>query len=242
MQDIEVYEDNGGYEALKKILNDRDTWSRESVVNEVKQANIRGRGGAGFNAGLKWSFMPEPDGGPRYLAANGDESEPGTFKDRNIFEYNPHLFIEGALIAAYAMTVDTIFVYIRGEYISWVDMLEDAVQDAYDKGYLGDNILGTDISIDMEITYGAGAYICGEETAMLESLEGKRGYPRTKPPFPAQNGLWGRPTTINNIETLANAPLVINNGADWYSDIGSEEHSGSGALWYFRTRQSARCL
>ncbi len=226
LQDIEVYEENGGYDALRKILNDQDTWSRKSVINEVKQANIRGRGGAGFNAGLKWSFMPEPDGGPRYLAANGDESEPGTFKDRKIFEFNPHLFIEGSLIAAYAMTVDTIFVYIRGEYISWVEMFEDAVQDAYDKGYLGDNILGTDISIDMEITYGAGAYICGEETAMLESLEGKRGYPRVKPPFPAQKGLWGRPTTINNIETLANVPLVINNGADWYGDIGSEEHPG----------------
>ena len=226
LEKIDVYEENGGYDALKKILNDRDTWSPKSVVEEVKQANIRGRGGAGFNAGLKWSFMPDPDGGPRYLACNGDESEPGTFKDRKIFEFNPHLFIEGALVASYAMTIDTIYVYIRGEYLSWVDMLQKAVDDAYEKGYLGENILGTDVSIDMELTYGAGAYICGEETAMLESLEGKRGYPRTKPPFPAQNGLWGRPTTINNIETLANVPLVINNGADWYGDIGAEEHPG----------------
>jgi len=226
LQNIGVYEENGGYGALKKILENQDKWARKSVINEVKQANIRGRGGAGFNAGLKWSFMPDPDGGPRYLACNGDESEPGTFKDRKIFEYNPHLFIEGALIAAYAMTVDTIYVYIRGEYISWVDMFQDAVDDAYEKGYLGENILGTDVSIDMEITYGAGAYICGEETSMLESLEGKRGYPRVKPPFPAQKGLWGRPTTINNIETLANVPLVINNGADWYSDIGAEDHPG----------------
>ncbi|HKL18758.1 MAG TPA: NADH-quinone oxidoreductase subunit NuoF [Halalkalibaculum sp.] len=226
LEKIDVYEENGGYEALRKILNDRDKWSRENVTNEVKQANIRGRGGAGFNAGLKWSFMPKPDGGPRYLACNGDESEPGTFKDRKIFEFNPHLFIEGALIAAYAMTVDTIYVYIRGEYISWVDMLQEAVDDAYEKGYLGKDIMGKGIDIEMHLTYGAGAYICGEETSMLESLEGKRGYPRVKPPFPAQKGLWGRPTTINNIETLANVPLVINNGAEWFGDIGAEGHPG----------------
>ena len=226
LEKIDVYEDNGGYEAFKKILNNREKWSRENVTNEVKQANIRGRGGAGFNAGLKWSFMPKPDGGPRYLACNGDESEPGTFKDRKIFEFNPHLFIEGALIASYAMTVDTIYVYIRGEYISWVDMLQKAVDEAYDKGYLGKDILGTGIDIEMHLTYGAGAYICGEETSMLESLEGKRGYPRVKPPFPAQKGLWGRPTTINNIETLANVPLVINNGAEWFGNIGAEGHPG----------------
>lgn len=226
LQKIDVYEENGGYGALRKILNDTDKWSRENVTNEVKQANIRGRGGAGFNAGLKWSFMPKPDGGPRYLACNGDESEPGTFKDRKIFEYNPHLFIEGALIAAYAMTVDTIYVYIRGEYIDWVHMLQKAVDDAYDKGYLGKDIIGKGVDIDMHLTYGAGAYICGEETSMLESLEGKRGYPRVKPPFPAQKGLWGRPTTINNIETLANVPLVINNGAEWYGNIGAEGHPG----------------
>ncbi|HLR76628.1 MAG TPA: NADH-quinone oxidoreductase subunit NuoF [Balneolaceae bacterium] len=223
---MDVYEDNGGYKALKDIFGDQDKWSRENVTNEVKAANIRGRGGAGFNAGLKWSFMPEPDGRPRYLACNGDESEPGTFKDRNIFEFNPHLFIEGAIIAAYAMQVDTIYVYIRGEYIDWVHILEGAIQEAYDKGFLGENILNTDISIDMHSTYGAGAYICGEETGMLESLEGKRGYPRIKPPFPAQKGLWGNPTTINNIETLANVPLVINNGAEWYQNIGAEGHNG----------------
>ncbi|MFH5833112.1 NADH-quinone oxidoreductase subunit NuoF [Halalkalibaculum sp. DA3122] len=225
LEQIDVYEENGGYEALKKVLQ-KEKWSPDDVTNEVKAANIRGRGGAGFNAGLKWSFMPDPDGGPRYLACNGDESEPGTFKDRKIFEYNPHLFIEGAAIAAYAMSITTIYVYIRGEYISWVDMFQKAVDDAYDKGYLGENILGTDYSVDLEITYGAGAYICGEETAMLESLEGKRGYPRVKPPFPAQKGLWGRPTTINNIETLSNVPLVINRGADWYTSVGAEDHPG----------------
>lgn len=222
---IDVYIKNGGYEALKKVVNSND-WSPENVVNEVKEANIRGRGGAGFNAGLKWSFMPKPDGGPRYLACNGDESEPGTFKDRKIFEYNPHLFIEGALIAAYAMEVSTIYVYIRGEYYSWIKMMEKALQDAYDKGFIGKNICGSDYSVEFHVTGGAGAYICGEETSMLESLEGKRGYPRVKPPFPAQKGLWGRPTTINNIETLANVPGVINNGAEWFKNIGAASHPG----------------
>jgi NADH-quinone oxidoreductase subunit F len=225
LEKIGVYEKNGGYESLKKVVTSSD-WTPEGVVNEVKAANIRGRGGAGFNAGLKWSFMPKPDGGPRYLACNGDESEPGTFKDRKIFEYNPHLFIEGALIAGYAMQITTIYVYVRGEYISWVKMMEKALQDARDKGYIGKNLFGTDYSVEFEITYGAGAYICGEETAMLESLEGKRGYPRVKPPFPAQKGLWGRPTTINNIETLANVPLVIKNGSDWFKGIGAESHPG----------------
>lgn len=223
---IGVYEENGGYRALRNILENPDEWSREQVINEVKAANIRGRGGAGFNCGLKWSFMPDPDGGPRYLACNGDESEPGTFKDRKIFEYNPHLFIEGALIASYAMQVQTIYVYIRGEYLSFGKIFEEAVEEAYQKGYLGEDILGTGIDIELHTVYGAGAYICGEETAMLESLEGKRGYPRVKPPFPAQKGLWGRPTTINNIETLANVPLVINNGAEWYGNIGAEDHPG----------------
>ncbi|MDR9419696.1 NADH-quinone oxidoreductase subunit NuoF [Gracilimonas sp.] len=222
---IDNYIKNGGYSALKKVIKGND-WKPADVVNEVKAANIRGRGGAGFNAGLKWSFMPEPDGGPRYLACNGDESEPGTFKDRKIFEYNPHLFIEGALIAAYAMQVTTIYVYIRGEYYSWIKMMEKALKDARDKGFIGKNLFGTDYSVNFEVTGGAGAYICGEETSMLESLEGKRGYPRVKPPFPAQKGLWGRPTTINNIETLANVPLVINKGADWFKNIGAEDHPG----------------
>ncbi|MFD2532313.1 NADH-quinone oxidoreductase subunit NuoF [Gracilimonas halophila] len=222
---IDVYIENGGYKALEKVVKG-DDWTPESVVNEVKEANIRGRGGAGFNAGLKWSFMPPADGGPRYLACNGDESEPGTFKDRKIFEYNPHIFIEGALIAAYAMKVTTIYVYIRGEYYSWIKMMEKALQDARDKGFIGKNLFGTDFSVEFEVTGGAGAYICGEETSMLESLEGKRGYPRVKPPFPAQKGLWGRPTTINNIETLANVPSVINNGAAWFKNIGAETHPG----------------
>ncbi len=223
---LEVYEDNDGYDAFRKILDDQEKWSREDVTNEVKAANIRGRGGAGFNAGLKWSFMPDPDDRPRYLACNGDESEPGTFKDRNIFEFNPHLFIEGALIASYAMSIDTIYVYIRGEYINWFHIFEEAVQEAYDRGYLGKDILGSGFDVELQVTYGAGAYICGEETGMLESIEGKRGYPRIKPPFPAQKGLWNNPTTINNIETLANAALVMRHGADWYQSIGVEGHPG----------------
>ncbi|MFU8813452.1 MAG: NADH-quinone oxidoreductase subunit NuoF [Balneolaceae bacterium] len=224
---LDVYRKHGGYDSLKEVVTKSGKWDGpKSVVEEVKAANIRGRGGAGFNAGLKWSFMPPADGGPRYLACNGDESEPGTFKDRKIFEYNPHLFIEGALIAAYAMEVTTIYVYIRGEYLDFVRMFEKAVQDAYDAGFIGKNICGSGYDVDLYVTYGAGAYICGEETSMLESLEGKRGYPRVKPPFPAQKGLWGRPTTINNIETLANVPLVIKNGADWFKGIGAENHPG----------------
>lgn len=223
---IDVYEDNGGYESLRSVLTS-EKWSRKEVVNEVKAANIRGRGGAGFNAGLKWSFMPpKKEGVPRYLACNGDESEPGTIKDRRIFEYNPHLFIEGAIIACYAMEMEAAYVYIRGEYADWIDMMQKAVDDAYAKGYLGDNIMGTGNKIDMYVHKGAGAYICGEETSLMESLEGKRPYPRSKPPFPAQFGLWGKPTTINNIETLACVPLVMKNGADWFKGIGSPTHPG----------------
>jgi NADH-quinone oxidoreductase subunit F len=223
---IDVYEKHGGYGALRKILGNQTEFSPAMVAGSVKDAGLRGRGGAGFNTGLKWSFMPKPDGGPRYIAANGDESEPGTFKDRVIFEYNPHIFIEGSIIAAYAMSVTTIYVYIRGEYRSWIRMMETAIADAYKKGFLGKNILGTDFSVDMYVHSGAGAYICGEESSLMESLEGKRGYPRVKPPFPAQKGLWGRPTTINNIESLANVPLIMNNGKDWYKGIGAATHPG----------------
>jgi NADH-quinone oxidoreductase subunit F len=223
---IDVYEKNGGYGALKKILTNKSEFTPEKVTTTVKDSGLRGRGGAGFNTGLKWSFMPKPDGGPRYIAANGDESEPGTFKDRTIFEYNPHTFIEGSIIAAYAMSITTVYVYIRGEYRSWIRMMEKAVEDAYSKGYLGNNILGSGFSVDMVVHSGAGAYICGEESSLMESLEGKRGYPRVKPPFPAQKGLWGRPTTINNIESLANVPLIINNGSEWYKAIGAQSHPG----------------
>jgi NADH-quinone oxidoreductase subunit F len=227
LRDVKAYEKQGGYQALKKVLDAREsTWTRENVINEVKNAGLRGRGGAGFNTGLKWSFMPKPDGGPRYIAANGDESEPGTFKDRVIFEFNPHLFIEGAIIGAYAIQANAVYVYIRGEYRSWIRFMEQAVADAYKAGYLGKNILGSGIDIDMYVHSGAGAYICGEESSLMESLEGKRGYPRVKPPFPAQRGLWGRPTTINNIESLANVPIIMNMGAANYAAIGAKTHPG----------------
>ncbi|TNE70407.1 NADH oxidoreductase (quinone) subunit F [bacterium] len=227
LRDIKAYEKQGGYKALKTVFDARESaWTRENVINEVKTAGLRGRGGAGFNTGLKWSFMPKPDGGKRYLAANGDESEPGTFKDRVIFEFNPHLFIEGAIIGAYSIQADAVYVYIRGEYRSWIRFMEQAVADAYKAGYLGKNILGSGINIDMYVHSGAGAYICGEESSLMESLEGKRGYPRVKPPFPAQRGLWGRPTTINNIESLANVPLILNMGAAKYAEMGAKTHPG----------------
>ncbi|WNJ21421.1 NADH-quinone oxidoreductase subunit NuoF [Pontibacter sp. G13] len=224
---IDVYEEKGqGYQALRKVLTSTDMGPKD-VVNEVKKANIRGRGGAGFNAGLKWSFMPpKQEGLPRYLACNGDESEPGTIKDRRLFEYNPHTIIEGALIACYAMEMDAAYIYIRGEYGDWINMMQKAVDDAYAKGYAGKNIMGTDTSIDVFVHRGAGAYICGEETSLMESLEGKRPYPRSKPPFPAQVGLWGKPTTINNVETLGHVPYVIRNGAEWYSSLGAPTHPG----------------
>lgn len=223
---IDVYTQHGGYEQLKKVVSSPD-WDPKKVIEEVKAANIRGRGGAGFNAGLKWSFMPpKQEGVPRYLACNGDESEPGTFKDRRLYEFNPHQFIEGALIACYAMEMDAAYVYIRGEYVDWIDMMQQAVDDAYAKGFAGKNLFGTNFSCDVFVHTGAGAYICGEETSLMESLEGKRPYPRSKPPFPAQVGLWGKPTTINNIETLANVPLVLRHGADWWRNQGAENHPG----------------
>ncbi len=224
---IEVYEKEGkGYEALRKVLTDPE-WTRKKTVDEVKEANIRGRGGAGFNAGLKWSFMPPKQPGvPRYLACNGDESEPGTCKDRRLFEYNPHTIIEGAIIGCYAMEMDAAYIYIRGEYADWIDMVQDAIDEAYAKGYAGKNIMGSGIDIDVFLHKGAGAYICGEETSLMESLEGKRPYPRSKPPFPAQFGLWGKPTTINNVETLGHVPYVIRNGAEWYKAIGAANQPG----------------
>jgi len=224
--DIDVFMQHGGYEMLKQVVTSAD-WDPKKVTDTVKAANIRGRGGAGFNAGLKWSFMPpKQEGVPRYLACNGDESEPGTFKDRRLFEFNPHLFIEGALIACYAMEMDAAYVYIRGEYVDWIDMMQAAVDQAYAKGMAGKNLFGTDFSCDFYVHTGAGAYICGEETSLMESLEGKRAYPRSKPPFPAQKGLWGKPTTINNIETLANVPLVLKNGPEWFSSQGAPNHPG----------------
>ncbi|CAN5506843.1 NADH-quinone oxidoreductase subunit NuoF [soil metagenome] len=223
---IDVYEANGGYDALKAVVRD-GKFDPTGLTNEVKASGLRGRGGAGFGTGLKWSFMPPVDPEkPRYLCCNGDESEPGTFKDRQIFEYNPHLMIEGIVLACYAMTIKTCYLYIRGEYEDYIRIVERAVQEAYDKGYVGKDILGTGFSTDIIVHKGAGAYICGEESSLMESLEGKRAYPRIKPPFPAQKGLWGMPTTINNVETLACVPLIVNQGAAWFASLGPQPHPG----------------
>jgi NADH-quinone oxidoreductase subunit F len=224
LHNINVYESNGGYSALKKALK---KMTPDEVINEVKVSNLRGRGGACFPTGLKWTFMPKVTDKPKYLCCNGDESEPGSFKDREIFEKNPHQFIEGVLISCYAMGIQTAYVYIRGEYYKWITLLQTAIDDAYKKGYIGKNILGTKFSTDIYIHRGAGAYICGEESALMNSIEGKRGYPRVRPPFPAAYGLWGNPTTINNVETLTNIPEIIINGGEWFSKIGEPKHPGT---------------
>ena len=219
---LEVYEQHGGYGAKKKALGMKP----EEVTDEVKKSNLRGRGGACFPTGLKWTFMPKQTTKPKYLCVNGDESEPGTFKDRQIFELNPHMLIEGTVIACYAMGIMTAYIYIRGEYGKWVKLVQKALDDAYAKNYVGQNILSSGFSTNIVLHKGAGAYICGEESALMNSLEGQRGYPRVKPPFPAQNGVWGCPTTINNVETICNAPLIINKGWEWYSKIGAPKHPG----------------
>lgn len=223
---LDVYRRNGGYEMYRKAL----TMTPDAVIEEVKKSGLRGRGGACFPTGLKWSFMPKGNDKPKYLCINGDESEPGSFKDRQIFEYNPHQMIEGILIAGYAMGITKAFVYIRGEYHKWVEMTQKAVQDAYDAGLIGPRMketFGGDYAMDIVVHKGAGAYICGEESSLMESIEGKRPYPRIKPPFPAQKGLWGMPTTINNVETLANVPAILRMGAEEYAKIGAEKHPGT---------------
>ncbi len=223
LHQLSVYERHGGYDALRKALRMRP----EEVTEEVKKSGLRGRGGACFPTGLKWTFMPKQTDKPKYLCINGDESEPGSFKDRQILEFNPHQLIEGNLIAAYAMGVGTSYVYIRGEYEKWIKLVQKALDDAYAKGYVGKNILGSGFSSEICIHKGAGAYICGEESGLMESIQGNRGYPRVKPPFPAQNGLWGFPTTINNVETIANVPVIIQRGGEWYSKIGAAKLPGT---------------
>ncbi|HTX19600.1 MAG TPA: NADH-quinone oxidoreductase subunit NuoF [Bacteroidota bacterium] len=219
---IDVYEQHGGYGALKKALGMKP----EEVTDEVKKSSLRGRGGACFPTGLKWTFMPKQSTKAKYLCVNGDESEPGTFKDRQILELNPHALIEGTVIACYAMGITTAYIYLRGEYGKWIRMLQKALDAAYAKGYVGEKILGSGFSTNVYLHKGAGAYICGEESALMNSLEGQRGYPRVKPPFPAQFGVWGCPTTINNVETICNVPLIINKGWEWYSKIGAAKHPG----------------
>ena len=221
---IEVYLEQGGYRAAKKALTE---WKPEQVLEEVKKASLRGRGGAGFSAGLKWGFVPKKTDKPKYLCVNADEGEPGTFKDRYILSHNPHLLIEGIVIASYAVGIHDAYVYIRGEYEVIALRLEQAIAEAYGQGYLGKNILGSGFDLDLYVHRGAGAYICGEETALLESLEGKRGNPRLKPPFPASVGLFQNPTVINNVETLANVPFIILNGAAWFLAKGLPNDGGT---------------
>ncbi len=222
ISDIDVYERNGGYEALKRAVQGM---TPDQVTDAVKISGLKGRGGAGFPTGLKWSFLLKGVF-PRYLVVNADESEPGTFKDREIMEKNPHQFIEGVIISAYAIQSHHAFIYIRGEYPAAARILEEAIEAARARGYVGEQVLGGDYKVEITVHRGAGAYICGEETAMLDSLEGKLGMPRVKPPFPAVVGLYGKPTVINNVETLANVPPIIDKGAEWYKSIGTEKSSG----------------
>jgi NADH-quinone oxidoreductase subunit F len=224
LQEIEVYESLGGYKNLAKALRE---FTPADVIEIVKKSGLRGRGGAGFPTGMKWGFVPKNAGNPIYLCVNADESEPGTFKDRLIIEEDPHQLLEGTIISAFALECHQAFIYIRGEFCHGAAVLKKAVDEAYGKGFLGRNILGSGFDLDLLVHRGAGAYICGEETALLESLEGKRGHPRLKPPFPAVVGLYDCPTIINNVETLANVPHIIENGAEWYASIGTERNSGT---------------
>lgn len=216
-----------GYEAAKKVLT---TWTPDQVIEEVKKANIRGRGGAGFPMGMKWSFIPKNSEKPKYLVCNADESEPGTCKDRQIMRYTPHVLIEGLVIGSYAIGCKHAYIYIRGEYVVEAKLLEAAIQEAYDKGFLGKNIFGTQFSLDVTVHRGAGAYICGEETGLLNSLEGKRGEPRVKPPFPAISGAFGCPTAVNNVESIANVPHIIRMSGDAFAKLGKIDKSGGTRL------------
>ncbi len=219
----DAYRKHGGYSAAEKAFK----MSQADIVEEVKKSGLRGRGGAGFPTGMKWSFLAKPEGVPRHLVCNADESEPGTFKDRYLMEFHPHLFIEGLLISSFALGSNTTYVYIRGEY-AWIpDILEQAIAEAKNNGWLGKNILGSGFDCEIYVHRGAGAYICGEETALIESLEGKRGNPRMKPPFPAIQGVWMRPTVVNNVETIAAVVPIINMGGDEYAKIGVGKSTGT---------------
>lgn len=223
IQGLEVYRQHGGYEALKKAF----TMPTDAIVEEVKKSGLRGRGGAGFPTGMKWSFLAKPEGVPRHLVCNADESEPGTFKDRYMMERIPHLLIEGMIIGSYALGANSSYIYIRGELMYVFHILQRAINEAYAAGLLGKNILGTGYDFDLYVHCGGGAYICGEETALIESLEGKRGNPRIKPPFPAIKGVWDRPTVVNNVESIMAVVPIINLGGDEYAKIGIGKSTGT---------------
>jgi NADH-quinone oxidoreductase subunit F len=220
---IDRYIETGGYEGLRRALS----MSPQEVIDEVKSSGLRGRGGAGFPTGMKWSFVPQDTGKPVYVVANFDESEPGTFGNRELVERDPHQFIEGAIIAAYAVQSQQIYTYCRGEFLWPTQVLARAVVEAYDRGFLGAGVAGSDYTVDVVLHRGAGAYICGEESALLESLEGRRGQPRMRPPFPATVGLYGCPTVINNVETLSSVPHILARGAPWFASIGPEKSPGT---------------
>ncbi|MEH6551961.1 MAG: NADH-quinone oxidoreductase subunit NuoF [Pseudomonadales bacterium] len=225
--DIAAYEENGGYAGLRKALAE---YSPEDCLKLVQDSNLRGRGGAGFPTGMKWSFVPMGDKatpGHKYLIANADEMEPGTFKDRLLLEYDPHQLIEGMILASYTIQADIAYIFLRCEYHVAAERLEQAIADCYAKGYLGDNILGSGYNLELLLHSSAGRYICGEETALISSLEGKRANPRAKPPFPQVSGLWGRPTIVNNVETLCNIPHIIERGVEWYQSLGVGEDAGT---------------
>ena len=220
----DVYRREGGYRSVEKAIKEM---TPDQVTDEVKKSGLRGRGGAGFPAGMKWSFIAKPEGVPRHLVCNADESEPGTFKDRYLMEFLPHLLIEGLIVSSYALGSHVTYIYIRGEYAWIIDILETAISEAKNNGFLGKNILGSGFDLEIYVHRGAGAYICGEETALLESLEGKRGNPRIKPPFPAVKGAWDRPTVVNNVETLAAVVPIINFGGEEYAKIGIGKSTGT---------------
>lgn len=222
---LESYLETGGYQSWQKIL--KEGTDAEEIINEVKESGLRGRGGAGFPTGLKWSFMPRKMPGQKYIVCNSDESEPGTCKDRDILRFNPHALVEGMAIAGYCIGATVGYNYMRGEFMDEPSIrFEQAVKEAYDAGYLGKNIQETGVDFDLYGALGAGAYICGEETALLESLEGKKGQPRFKPPFPASFGLYGRPTTINNTESLSSIPAILRSGGEWFKNMGVEGSGG----------------
>jgi NADH-quinone oxidoreductase subunit F len=222
---LEAYRQVGGYQVLENLLKSK--MRQETIIEQIKNSALRGRGGAGFPTGLKWSFMPRRLPGDKYIVCNSDEGEPGTCKDRDILRYNPHQLIEGMIIAGYTIGAQTGYNYIRGEFYEPIERFEAALKEAREAGLLGKNILGTGFNFELHTHVGAGAYICGEETALLESLEGKKGQPRYKPPFPAGYGLYGRPTTINNTESLASIPVILQHGADWFHELGTPNNGGS---------------
>ncbi len=221
---LKVYRDGGGYETLRQVLASR---TPKDVMDEIKRSNLRGRGGAGFPTGMKWGFIPKDRSEPVYLCVNADEGEPGTFKDRFILERDPHMLLEGIGIASFAIGAHRAYIYIRGEFVLAGRRVEVAIAEAYDTGLLGPDILGSGFSLDVQVHYGAGAYICGEETALLESIEGKKGWPRVRPPFPAVKGLFQCPTVINNVETLAKVPHILEKGATWFAALGTERSGGT---------------